>query len=102
MPAASNAACIASAIGDANGSSSETYAAVFGRCAAGRESTHCTNGDPHAMTGAGWTKKTFGSFASNIAGPPPAGSMNANPWRFAICADGTLRSVENGPNTRST
>ena len=33
-----------------------------------------TNGSPQASTGAGCTKNTFGSFASNISGPPPAGS----------------------------
>jgi hypothetical protein len=61
-----------------------------------------TKGSPHASTGAGCTKNTFGSFAANMSGPPPAGSTNAKWLRFAICADGTLNSVENGPKTRST
>ena len=77
MPAASNCACIASAIGEAKGSSSDGYAAVFGRCEAGSDRMKSTNGWPHPTTGAGCTKKTLGSFASNIAGPPPAGSTNA-------------------------
>ena len=77
MPAASNFARIASAIGEAKGSSSDTYAAVFGRALAGSDMTQLTKGSPHASTGAGWTKKTFGSLASNIWGPPPAGSTNA-------------------------
>ena len=77
MPAASNWPRIRSAIGDENGSSSDGYAAVFGRCAFGSERRYFTNGSPLLTTGAGCAKKTFGSFSWNTAGPPPDGSTNA-------------------------
>ena len=66
-----------SAIGDANGSSSDGYAAVFGRCDFGSERRNFANTSPLSTTGAGCVKKTLCSFSSKTAGPPPAGSMNA-------------------------
>jgi len=66
-----------SAIGEENGSSSDAYAAVFGRCAAGSDLTYATKGSPQLSVGAGCTKKTLLRCSWNTAGPPPAGSTNA-------------------------
>src|ERR1700704_848757 len=91
-----------SAIGDANGSSSKGYAAVFGRCDFVSEGMNFAKTSPDWTAGAGCVKKTLCSFSSKTAGPPPAGSMNAYPYRLATDADGAVRRVEKGPNTRAT
>ena len=77
MPAFSNWPRMRSAIGEENGSSSDGYAAVFGRSALGSERMYLTNASPLLSVGAGWTKNTLPRCSANTAGPPPAGSTNA-------------------------
>ena len=87
--------------GSVKGSLLVGYAAVFGRLLFGSEASHLA-----AVTS--WslmmrlTSKTLWSPFAKTAGAPPAPSMSAYPNRFATFEAGTVSSVENGPNARST
>src|SRR5688572_12579354 len=102
MPAAERIFSAPSTTGPANGSSSDGYAAVFGRCSGGRLAIHSANTLAWSVATACCEKKMYLKPRLYMSGEPHDGHTNSMLFFSATAEDGMFSSDDWLPSTRLT